>query len=150
MSGARSDAALDRLGWIGAGRMGSEMARRLLAIGADLTVWNRTRAKAEALMPDGATVADRPVDLAGRDIVFTMVSASADFEAVTMGEDGLLTAAERAPRVLVDCSTVSASSSEMVRRAAATRGTTLLAAPISGNPDVVAAGMASLAISGPE
>jgi 3-hydroxyisobutyrate dehydrogenase-like beta-hydroxyacid dehydrogenase len=139
-----------QLGWIGTGRMGTAMARRLLDVGADLAVWNRTRAKAEALEVDGAIVVGRPSDLAARDVVFTMVSASPDLEAVTLGEGGLLTDPERAPRVLVDCSTVSAAASQTVREAAAVRGTTLLAAPISGNPEVVAAGLASLAVSGPE
>src|SRR5690242_13290882 len=64
-----------RIGWIGTGRMGHAMAERLLAAGADLSVWNRTRSKAEDLAQAGATVVDTLADLADRDIVFTTVAA---------------------------------------------------------------------------
>jgi 3-hydroxyisobutyrate dehydrogenase len=137
-----------RLGWIGTGRMGAAMARRLVAAGCDLAIYNRTRSKAEAVAGGAATVVDRPADLADRDVVFTMVSASADFEEVVLGDDGLLSG-DAAPRVIVDSSTVSADSSQIVRAAAADRGTKLLAAPVSGNPNVVAAGQLTLAVSGP-
>ncbi|MFI9387939.1 NAD(P)-dependent oxidoreductase [Kutzneria sp. NPDC052558] len=138
-----------RIGWIGAGRMGAELVKRLLAAGHDVAVYNRTRSKAEALAEVGASVVERPVELAGRDVVFTMVAASADLEQVTSGEDGLFTDPEVAPRVLIDSSTVSAEASAAVRVAARKRGTELLAAPVSGNPKVVAAGKLTLAVSGP-
>jgi 3-hydroxyisobutyrate dehydrogenase len=138
-----------RLGWIGAGRMGSAMAGRLIADGHDVAIYNRTRSKAEAAARESGTVVDRPADLADRDVVFTMVSASADFEEVILGSDGLLSGDGRTPRVLVDCSTVSAESSQTVRETAAQRGTDLLAAPVSGNPSVVRAGKLTLAVSGP-
>jgi 3-hydroxyisobutyrate dehydrogenase-like beta-hydroxyacid dehydrogenase len=129
--------------------MGAALAGRLVEAGHDVTVYNRTRSKAEAVAGGKASVVDRPVDLADRDIVFSMVSASADLEQVVLGPDGLLTGEGATPRVLVDSSTVSTQSSLTVRTAAAERGTTLLAAPVSGNPSVVAAGKLSLAVSGP-
>jgi 3-hydroxyisobutyrate dehydrogenase len=138
-----------RLGWIGAGRMGSAMAGRLVAAGQDVAIYNRTRSKAEAAAGGSGTVVDRPADLTDRDVVFTMVSASADFEEVILGSDGLLSGDGRTPRVLIDCSTVSAESSQTVRETAAQRGTDLLAAPVSGNPSVVRAGRLTLAVSGP-
>ena len=64
------------LGWIGAGRMGFAMAKRLLGAGCDVTVYNRTRSKAEPLETDGARIVDIPAELADRDIVFTMVSSA--------------------------------------------------------------------------
>jgi 3-hydroxyisobutyrate dehydrogenase len=137
-----------RIGWIGAGRMGAALATRLLEAGFDVAVYNRTRAKAEALVEHGATVVDRPVELADRDVVFSMVSASADLLAVTSGEDGLLTGCT-GPGVLVDSSTVSAEASAQVRTDAAKVGTEYLAAPVSGNPKVVGAGKLTLAVSGP-
>lgn len=138
-----------RIGWIGTGRMGSELATRLLAAGFDVAVWNRTASKAQPLVERGATRVERPADLADRDVVFTMVAASDDFKAVTLGPGGLLSDASSAPRVLVDCSTVSAEASQEVRAVADARGTETLAAPISGNPAVVAEGEAALAVSGP-
>jgi 3-hydroxyisobutyrate dehydrogenase len=138
-----------RLGWIGAGRMGAAMAGRLVAAGHDVAIYNRTRSKAEAVADGSATVVDRPVDLADRDVVFTMVSDSPDFEQVVLGDEGLLSDDGRTPGVLVDCSTVSAESSQTVRDAAVERGSNLLAAPVSGNPAVVRAGKLTLAVSGP-
>lgn len=137
-----------RVGWIGTGRMGHAIARRLLQDGQDVHVWNRTRAKAEDLTADGATVVDTVAELAGRDVVFTMVAADDDLLEVLLGEGGLLRQ-EAAPRILVDSSTVSAAVSEQVRSAAAERGTVLLAAPVSGNAKVVKAGRLTVAVSGP-
>jgi 3-hydroxyisobutyrate dehydrogenase len=142
------DSLGSRIGWIGTGRMGHAMAFRLLAAGQDVHVWNRTRAKAQDLAETGATVVDAIADLADRDVVFTMVAADKDLLAVTVGPDGLLNQAT-APRYLVDSSTVSAETSEHVREAATARGTTLLAAPVSGNGKVVTAGRLSIAVSGP-
>jgi len=129
--------------------MGAALVRRLLAAGYPVAVYNRTRAKADALREYGAEVVDRPVDLADRDVVFTMVSASDDLEQVTVGQGGVLTSADHAPGILIDSSTVSAEVSASVRAEAAKRGTELLAAPVSGNPKVVAAGKLTLAVSGP-
>jgi 3-hydroxyisobutyrate dehydrogenase-like beta-hydroxyacid dehydrogenase len=137
-----------RIGWIGTGRMGHAMADRLLASGQDVHVWNRTRSKAQDLADSGGVVVDAIADLADRDVVFTMVAADEDLLAVTVGPDGLLNQAT-APRYLVDSSTVSAETSAQVRQAAAVRGTTLLAAPVSGNGKVVKAGRLSFAVSGP-
>lgn len=138
-----------RIGWIGTGRMGYAMVERLLAAGHDVSVYNRTRAKAEPLVESGARLVDSPVDLADLDVVFTMVSASADLEEVTTGDGGVLTDADANPGVLVDCSTVSAEVSAAVRDEAAKGKTDFLAAPVSGNPNAVAAGRLTLAVSGP-
>jgi 3-hydroxyisobutyrate dehydrogenase len=137
-----------RVGWIGTGRMGHAMVRRLLTAGHDVHVWNRTRAKAEDLAALGATVVDTVAELADRDVVFTMVAADADLLEVTLGEGGLLRQGT-APAYLVDSSTVSAEMSDRIRLAAAHHGTVLLAAPVSGNAKVVKAGMLSIAVSGP-
>ena len=67
------------IGWIGTGRMGYAMAERLLKAGANLSVWNRTKSKAEPLAELGATIVDAPAELASCDIVFTMVGGPADF-----------------------------------------------------------------------
>jgi 3-hydroxyisobutyrate dehydrogenase len=138
-----------RLGWIGAGRMGFALASRLLAAGHDVAVYNRTRAKAEPLAEQGATIVDSPADLADRDIVFTMVGGDRDFQQVVLGEHGVLSRSDVAPRVLADSTTISPGASQVVRDAAEARGTAVLAAPVSGNPKVVAAGRLTIVASGP-
>ena len=142
-------AANGAVGWIGAGRMGYRLVERLLAAGCDVSVWNRTRDKAQPLAELGATIVGSPADLADRDIVFTMVAGPDDFKAVTTGAGGVLTRPDAAPAVLVDSSTVSPDASAAVRAVADTRGTALLAAPVSGNPKVVAAGRLTVVASGP-
>jgi 3-hydroxyisobutyrate dehydrogenase-like beta-hydroxyacid dehydrogenase len=136
------------VGWIGTGHMGAPLAARLARAGYDVAVWNRTRSKAEPLVEHGATVVGQVADLAGRDVVFTMVSTSGDLEQVVL--DQLLADPARAPRILVDCSTVSVETSARIRQAAAERGVAFLASPVSGNGKVVRAGMLSLVCSGPE
>jgi len=138
-----------RIGWIGAGRMGAAMASRLARAGEDVTVWNRTRAKAEPLTEVGCTVADTIADLRGLDVVFTMVSTPADLAQVLTGEGGLL-AGDQVPSIVVDCSTVSAESSAAMRAACTERGVAFLASPVSGNGKVVRSGGLSVVVSGPE
>ncbi len=137
------------VGWIGAGRMGAQLITRLLKAGYEVAVYNRTKAKAEPLVALGATLVDRPVELAGRDIVFSMVSASKDLEQVMLGDGGLLTDPERAPRAIGDSSTVSMEMSTKVRAAAEARGVGFLATPVSGNPKVISSGKLTVAASGP-
>ena len=142
--------AAGTVGWIGTGRMGAAMATRLAKAGADLAVWNRTRSKAEPLTAHGATVVESIADLRGRDVVFTMVSTSADLEQVLTGVGGLIADPDNVPAVVVDTSTVSTETSEEMRAACAVVGTQFLASPVSGNGKVVAAGMLSLVTSGDE
>jgi len=138
------------IGWLGTGRMGFEMALRLLNSGTSLKVWNRTRAKAEPLAALGATIVDRPADLADCDIVFSIVSSSDVFVEVTLGEDGLFTVEGQRPSLLVDSSTISAEASEQVRQAADKLGCALLAAPVSGSPKVIKSGRLGVVASGPK
>jgi 3-hydroxyisobutyrate dehydrogenase len=137
-----------RLGWLGTGRMGAALVRRLLAAGQDVSVYNRTVAKAQPLAALGAKVVDSAADLATCDIVFLCVGTSEDLVDAVLGGDGVLAAAA-APSILVDCSTVSAEASAQVRAEAGARGTALLAAPVMGNPRVARAGRLTLAVSGP-
>jgi 3-hydroxyisobutyrate dehydrogenase-like beta-hydroxyacid dehydrogenase len=139
-----------QVGWIGTGRMGAAMAARLARAGSPVTVWNRTRAKAEPLTQVGCSVADAIADLRGLDVVFTMVSTPADLEQVLVGEGGLLADPAQVPSIVVDCSTVSTESSAAMREACTERGVAFLAAPVSGNGKVVKAGGLSLVVSGPE
>jgi 3-hydroxyisobutyrate dehydrogenase len=139
-----------KLGWIGTGRMGYAMVSRLLKHGCDVAVYNRTRSKAEPLTALGAAVVNSPADLANRDIVFTMVSGPDDLIEVVSGASGVLSHKNHAPKLLVDCSSVSTEASAAVRKQAWTRGMAMLAAPVSGNAKVVKAGQLSVVASGPE
>ncbi|HVE29722.1 MAG TPA: NAD(P)-dependent oxidoreductase, partial [Mycobacteriales bacterium] len=137
------------VGWIGAGRMGAAMAVRLARAGVKPRVWNRTRAKAEAIADQGCGVADTIADLRDSDVVFTMVSTPADLEQVLLGEGGLLVDTAHLPGAVVDCSTVSIESSERIRAECAAAGVDFLAAPVSGNGKVVASGRLTFVVSGP-
>lgn len=139
----------DRLGWIGAGRMGAAMIERLLDADIDITVWNRTRSKCEPLAERGASVAGTIADVAMADIVFTMVTSSPDLLEVTTGDGGLLRSTHR-PAIIVDCSTVSAEASQTVRAEADAHGVQFLAAPISGNPIQVREHGSAFIVSGPQ
>jgi len=135
------------LGWIGTGRMGFAMAKRLLEAGSDVTAYNRTRAKAELLEPYGARIVDTPAELADRDVVFTMVSSGDDLYSVVCGPEGVLSGAE-VPSLLVDCSSVSEEGSQRVREALKERGCEMLSAPVSGNAKVIKAGRLTIVASG--
>jgi 3-hydroxyisobutyrate dehydrogenase len=137
-----------KLGWIGIGRMGYEMAARLAKGGADVTVWNRTRAKAEPLAQYGAKIAGKLADLATCEMVFVMVSTYDDVNEVITGPSGLLSTAT-APRMIVECSSISLEGSAALRKALAARGIEMLAAPVSGNAKVIKAGRLTFVCSGP-
>ena len=121
------------VGWIGTGRMGYQLALRLLRAGNDVAVYNRTKAKAEPLAASGAKIVDRPVDLADRDVVFIMVAADRDLEAVLTGDGGLLTGTQ-APDIIVDSSTVSPQVSAEARAVAAGAGAAIPRRPRQRQP----------------
>ena len=144
-----ASAAHARVGWIGTGRMGYAMAERLANAGADLTVWNRTDSKAEPLGARGAKIAASLPELAACDVVFCMVSTWDDVKEVVAGPGGLLSDRARAPRLLVECSSISLEGSAELRALLAERGVEYLAAPVSGNAKVIRAGRLSFVCSGP-
>jgi 3-hydroxyisobutyrate dehydrogenase-like beta-hydroxyacid dehydrogenase len=137
------------IGWIGTGRMGYALVERLLENGCDVSVYNRTREKAEPLAALGAKIVDSPAELADRDIVFTMVAGPADVLEVTLGDDGVLSRPDVAPKIIIDSTTIDPDASETLRSGAAERGTAVLAAPVSGNPKVVKSGKLTSVVSGP-
>ena len=94
-----------RLGWLGAGRMGAVMVRRLLANGCDVTVHDRTAAKAALLTELGAKAVGSIAEPAGCDIVFTALAAPADLISALTEPEGLISGSQK---TVVDCSTVSA------------------------------------------
>ena len=138
-----------KIGWIGLGRMGEAMAMRLLTNNCDVSVWNRTAAKAEPLKPHGANIVAGKPELAGCDLVFTMVSTTADLKEVLFEAGGLLSGAAK-PAMLIDCSSISMEGSAEVRAELEKRGVAYLCAPVSGNGKVAKAGKLSVVASGPK
>jgi len=139
------------IGWIGLGRMGYPMAERVLGAGHGLTVWNRTRSKAEPLAKKGAKLADKLEDLAAVDVLFTMVATGDDVREVCFGSTGVFTdGRNRTPQLLVDCSSIGIEDSERLREDLAARGAEYVVASVSGNGGCVRAGKLSSVASGPK
>src|SRR5215467_5515598 len=132
------------LGFVGLGVMGSSIARRLLAAGHEVSVWNRTRDKAEPLLAGGARWAESPRAAAERgELVFTMVTNTAAVQAVTEGKDGILAGLEPG-KIYVDMSTASPANTRALADRVAAVGADMLDAPVSGTSLTVDQGKASL------
>ena len=136
------------IGWIGLGRMGEAMVKRLLKAGHAVSVWNRTASKAEPLVEYGAVIASSKLALAGCEVVFTMVSTTDDLKHVLFGEGGLVTGPIK-PQVVVDSSSISQEGSAEIREALEALGVAYLCTPVSGNAKVAKAGKLLMVSSGP-
>ena len=141
---------VQKIGWIGAGRMGAPMAERLLKAGYDVSIWNRTRAKAEPLAAKGGKIVDKLSELAGCDVIVSIVSTGKDLEQVVFGKDGVLSGGGKVPSILVDCSTIAVEESADIRKRLKEHGIEYIAAPVSGNAKVIKAGRLSSVLSGAE
>jgi 3-hydroxyisobutyrate dehydrogenase len=139
-----------KIGWIGMGRMGYPMAERLLKAGHDVTIWNRTRSKAEPLTKLGGKVTDHLHELKSVDILFSIVATGADVEEVLYGKNGVCSQGGKIPPVIVDCSTIAVDESKNIRLKLKDLGAEFVAAPVSGNAKVIKAGKLSSVVSGDE
>ena len=139
-----------KLGWIGMGRMGFPMAERLIKAGQDVSIWNRTRAKAEPLAKIGGKVVDRLTDLKSVDVLFSIVATGADVQDVLYGKDGVASGSGRMPPVVVDCSTIAVEESAAIRNKLKELDADFVASPVSGNAKVIKAGQLSSVVSGAE
>ena len=137
------------VGFIGLGHMGQAMARNLLNAGHRLTVYNRTRAKAEALKADGARIAERVGDACHGEIVITMLADDDAVEAVTFGKDGILSALARNATHL-SCSTISVALSDRLAEAHKNAGQHYATAPVFGRPEAAEAGELFIIAAGPQ
>jgi 3-hydroxyisobutyrate dehydrogenase len=137
-----------KIGWIGLGRMGEAMVKRLLQAGHEVEVWNRTRSKAEPLAKYGAVVVNNVLDLADCETVITMVSTTKDLKQVLFGPGGLVTTSTK-PKMVVDSSSISQEGSAEVRKELEALGIGYLCAPVSGNAKVAKAGLLLVVSSGP-
>jgi len=125
------------VGFIGLGHMGTPMARNLLTAGHRLTVYNRTRGKAEPLAREGAQVVDRIADACRGDVLITMLSDDAAVEGVVFGDGGALSALGR-NAIHISMSTISVALSDRLAEAHGT-GPSYVAAPVFGRPEAAAA-----------
>jgi 3-hydroxyisobutyrate dehydrogenase-like beta-hydroxyacid dehydrogenase len=137
------------VGFIGLGNMGSSMARNLLKAGHRLTVYNRTRAKAETLAAEGARVVDRPGEACHGDAVITMLADDAAVESVTFGDGNILSALGE-NTVNVSMSTISVALSDRLAQTHEKAGRAYVAAPVFGRPDVATAAKLFIIAAGPE
>jgi 3-hydroxyisobutyrate dehydrogenase-like beta-hydroxyacid dehydrogenase len=138
-----------RVAVLGLGRMGAPIADRLEQAGHELSVWNRSPGPTEPFAEHGIRVLDSPREAwEHADVCVTMLSDGAAVEAVTLGQDGLLTG--DTDGALVDMSTIGADSSARVAEECERRGVSFLRAPVSGNPSVIVAGNLGIIVSGPK
>jgi len=139
-----------KIGWVGAGRMGYPMASRLAKDGQDVSVWNRTKSKADPLSEYGANVVSALDELHDVDVLFTMVSTGKDLKQVYFGDDGVLSKGSNKSQIFVDCSSISSVDSNEIRERLNEKGVSYISCPVSGNGKAVKAGVLSIVASGPE
>lgn len=141
--------SVGRIAFLGIGLMGAPMARRLLAAGRDVTVWNRTRAKAEALAGDGARIADRAAEaVAGADIVIAMLDNGAVVTEVLFGQG--VAEAMGQDAVFIDMSSIPPSVARDHAARLAGHGVHHMDAPVSGGTVGAAEGTLAIMAGGPE
>ncbi len=138
-----------RVGFIGLGSMGLPLARHLLQAGHKLSVYNRTRARADQIKPLDPVIADSPSAAArGAEVLVTMVADDAALEAVLLGEQGAL-AALPTGAIHVSMSTISAGLSRRLAERHRAAGHTYVAAPVFGRPEAAEAGKLWIVAAGP-
>ena len=121
-----------KLGWIGTGVMGRWMCQHLMDLGYEMTVYNRTKSKAQSLIDDGATWAESPSEVAAvSDVIFTIVGFPPDVREVYLGENGILNGA-KSGSIIVDMTTTEPSLAQEVYAAASEQNVSSVDAPVSG------------------
>lgn len=136
-----------KVGFIGLGQMGSAMAANLIKAGHDVTVYNRSRDKAEALAGEGAKVAATLAEACGGEAVFTMLAHDDALSAVVHGDGGVLSSLGKGA-VHISASTISVAMSERLTREHAAAGQHFVAAPVFGRPEAAAAAKLFVAAAG--
>ncbi len=139
-----------KIGFIGLGNIGAPMARQVLDAGHELTVHNRTRAKAEPFEVLGARIAESPAEVAeASEIVFTCLLLPEQVEAVYLGPGGVLSAANE-NHIFCDTSTVDPVTTRRVAEMVGEKGVPYFDAPVSGGPMGAEKGALSVMVGGPE
>jgi 3-hydroxyisobutyrate dehydrogenase len=138
---------MTRVAFVGLGRMGQGMAGRLIEAGHQLTVFNRTRDKADSLVRRGARLATSPREAAaGAEAVFVMVSDDAASRSVWTGIDGVLASELTAGALAIDFSTLSHDWVLELASLVSARGLRYLDSPVTGLPEAAAAGELTLLV----
>jgi 3-hydroxyisobutyrate dehydrogenase-like beta-hydroxyacid dehydrogenase len=138
-----------KVGFIGLGRMGSAMARNLLRAGHEVVVFNRSREKAEALVADGARVADSPAGVClGSEAVMTMLADDPAVEQVVFGENGIASALPEGA-IHISCSTISVSLARRLTAEHRRRGQGYLSVPVFGRPEAAESQTLLVVAAGP-
>ena len=141
---------MQRIGFIGIGLMGSRMAHHLLEAGYPLTVWNRTKSKADQLVSSGAKWEESPRLVAeASDIVITIVTDSQASEDVICGSNGILEGAHNG-LILIDMGSIAPAMSRSIAKRAEEKGVSMLDAPVTGAPKVAEAAKLGIMIGGPQ
>jgi len=136
-----------KVGFIGLGHMGSGMAQNLLKAGHELTVYNRTPEKVNALVEQGARGAATVADACKGDVVITMLAEDSAVENVVLGEAGIL-ASLRKGAIHVSSSTISVALSEKLAAEHTKRGQRFVAAPVFGRPEAAASAKLFIVVAG--
>jgi 3-hydroxyisobutyrate dehydrogenase-like beta-hydroxyacid dehydrogenase len=136
-----------KVGFIGLGRMGQAMARNLLKVGFEVTVWDRTRSRAEALREDGAMVAETPADACTGEAVITMLADDHAVEEIVLGS-GRVIGALREDAVHISMSTITVALADELTQAPRTAGQHFVAAPVFGRPEAAAAAQLYIVAAG--
>ena len=136
-----------KVGFIGLGHMGAGMAANLVKTGHDVTVYNRTRRKVEALVAQGAKAASSVSDACTGDAVITMLADDDAVESVVFSGGGVIGSLPAAA-IHISSSTISVALSERLEAAHAKAGQRFVAAPVLGRPDVAAAGQLFVVAAG--
>jgi 3-hydroxyisobutyrate dehydrogenase-like beta-hydroxyacid dehydrogenase len=137
------------VGFIGLGQMGSAIALNLVKAGHRVVVYNRTRAKAEALASQGAEVAESVADACRRPVVITMLADDSAVEAAFFGDENGLSTLDR-HAVHVSMSTISVALSDRLAEAHRNAGHSYVAAPVFGRPEAAAAAKLFVVAAGPD
>ncbi len=127
-----------RIGFVGLGNMGAAMAANLIKAGHEVTVYNRSRPKVDALVSEGARPADSVADACRGDVVFTMLANDDAVAGVTFGDDGIVASLAGAA-THVSASTISVALAERLTAAHAEAGQKFVAAPVFGRPEAAQA-----------
>lgn len=137
-----------KIGFIGTGVMGASIVKHLLHAGHDVTVYTRTKSKAEALLDLGAKWAQTPAEATkGQELIFTMVGYPKDVEEVYMGQGGIFSAAEKGT-VVIDMTTSEPTLAKKLDEEATKLGIHSLDAPVSGGDIGAQNGTLSLMVGG--